>query len=287
MAVGSTTWRIEHGRGVLQTARGELQLRIDQMVRGLSDDEAVSLAGGREKDIAVGSEDMYLLGVQVPGFPERLPAAWLVDYYVRRNDLIATYERPHPDHLRVQVYWRYLHDAPRAGSGADAFVEGMHLMVSLQTDRLDRQPTVSVINQLAGDQVKCLHLADDVNPTARFQAPVTGGSIGERDAGRAVDTSGTLVHPGPSADAPLWIIRREDLGRSTVLMTLPADLVRVAFRRCGALWRHEFHLLDEHLEKGVIRRAQVVAWWVPSAGDEDWARTRFDRWCAEPPPLTT
>jgi hypothetical protein len=270
-------WRLEQGRGILQAAHDRVAVALDRIDRGLSDVDVTASTG----------EVARLLGIRIPGFPDRLPAAWLVDHYVRCDDLIATYERPHPDHLRVQVYWRYLRDEPyHAAVPADA-VEGVHLIVSLQTDRLDRQPSLSVVSQLLADEVRCLDVSTDAAFTTvpELRSGLSNSQASTSD--RSVDECDRSVHLGKLTSAPVWIIRRDDDPRSTVLMTLPADLVRATWRRAGALWQHEFHLLDEHLEKGVIRRAQVVAWWVPRAMDEPWARKWFDQWLTAAPPLTT
>ena len=95
----AATWQLEQGRGLLTVAStARPSSTLIHLTHGLTEIQAAG------RDLA----GVCLLGVQIPGFPDPLPNAWVVDQYVRRNDLIATYERPEPDHLRVQVYWRHV-----------------------------------------------------------------------------------------------------------------------------------------------------------------------------------
>jgi hypothetical protein len=273
----TTPWWLAQGRGVLQTTQQRVVVSIDQLAQGLSDIESTSRVADRG----------YLMGVRIPGFLDPLPTAWLVDHYVRHNDLIATYERPHPDHLRAQVYWRYVRDESNEPSISGVCVEGVKLIVSLQTDRLDCRPTLSVVSQLSAVQVLCRNSARDETFMTIPMLQRAGGDASAEDSVDPVDMIESPVALGTLSESPLWLIRCNEQPRSVVLMTLPADLVRSGFRRAGSRWRHEFHLLDEHLEKGVIRRAQVVAWWVPREDDEFWGLKLFRQWLATPPPLTT
>jgi hypothetical protein len=211
-----------------------------------------------------------LLGVRIPGFPATLPASWILDPYVRRGDLVATYQRPAPEHLRAQVYWCYVERLAMGQTGLAADVNGLQAIVSLQTDRLDLRATVTVSHEVPTQE--CLGPEDRL--THEFQPiPLECGS-------RTVRTK-------PSDEAPLLIVRPPQPAESLVLMAMPSDLVSLSIERSAETCCYQFQLFDEPLEKGVIRRAQLAAWFVPRDEDQAWARTLFDQFMSAPPPLTT
>ena len=130
-----------------------------------------------------------------------------------------------------------------------------------------------MISEVPTDQALCLAAPDDADNGRRSTGPRatanrrTGASLLPRAvAGAACPTCGSVHRPDDAA-------RR--FGRPSVWSAHEAQ------------WRYAFQLLDEHLEKGVIRRAQVAAWFVPRAADEFWGRKLFLQLLSAPPPLTT
>ncbi len=215
---------------------------------------------------------MHVLGVELPGFPDPVPAPWIVDQYARRRDLIATYERPAPDHLRCQVYWRYVWEEASGETDVAGRVDGVHLIVSVQTNRLDLRPTITVVSDIPTD-----HAAYLISPDQEVWTTLP-----------AIPTPQDPPAGGPAdGKAALWLVRLPRNNRSIVMMVLPNDLVAIRVTRQEPCWRYAFDLLDEHLEKGVIRRAQVAAWFVPREVDEIWARKLYLQLLTAPPPLTT
>jgi hypothetical protein len=254
-----TPWQLEQGHGHLQTSDGAAVVHIDRLADGLT------------QIIRSGStiSALRLLGVLLPGFPDPLPVSSIVDRYVRGDDLIVTYERQSPEHLRAQVYWRYVSNESSSIALTNGRAEGVHLIVSIQTDRLDLQPTLTVVSSVPTEQIL-------------FRASA------RRDRFRTIADQGDgELDLGSLCRSPMLLARLTDVDLSLVLMTLPSDLVRLRVERQGPHCRCAFELLDEHLEKGVIRRAQVAAWFVPRTTDQFWALKLFRLLLAAPPPLTT
>jgi hypothetical protein len=211
-----------------------------------------------------------LLGVTIPGFPTTLPPSWILDPYVRRGDLIATYQRPAPEQLRAQVYWRYVERTLTDQSGTAVPSNGLEAIVSLQTDRLDLRATLTVSHEVPTRE--CLGTGAR---TAREFQPIP------------LDRGSQTVRTRPSDDAPLLIVRPPQPAESLVLMAMPSDLVSLVMERSAETCRYQFQLFDEPLEKGVIRRAQLAAWFVPRDADQACALTLYDQFLSAPPPLTT
>lgn len=67
----------------------------------------------------------------------------------------------------------------------------------------------------------------------------------------------------------------------------PDDLFAVEERRTGDRYRIRATLFPERLEKGVIRRARLCGWFLPSECDLAVAVELAREFIAEPPPLTT
>jgi hypothetical protein len=67
----------------------------------------------------------------------------------------------------------------------------------------------------------------------------------------------------------------------------PDDLFAVEERRIGDRYRIRATLFPERLEKGVIRRARICGWFLPSDSDLAVAVELAREFIAEPPPLTT
>jgi hypothetical protein len=213
-----------------------------------------------------------LLGVRFRGFPDPIPPSTLVDAYVRQNDLIVTFDQVAPEHLRAQIYYRYLRDQSRSeissNSPADTQGEGLQLFLSLQTDRLDSYPQVDVVLRAPVDEV--------------LQRELLDGS-----SWRSVTQS---LEAPPRLAPPLFVLRTaQDPALSLVLMVASSDVAAWRINRPTDTNRAdvELQLFHEHLEKGVIRRGQLAVWRVPRTDDCRRAEQLHAQFLTAPPPLTT
>ena len=78
----------------------------------------------------------------------------VVDHYIRQKDLVVTYEYDQPQ-MRMQLYWRHATWRDSAGGS----LTGLCLLLSLQTNRLDSRPTVTVATEIACEKVDCFDSA--------------------------------------------------------------------------------------------------------------------------------
>ncbi len=234
-----------------ELAIGPLTARLDltHVERGLS---SVGIAGHEWLRAA-------LLSVRLPQrigndpFPPQ-------EAYVRGTDLVATYPPLAPFTIQSQIYWR-----ARQQSSLSAV--GVELIVSVQTSQLYSEPQTPISSTIPG--------AED----ALIWAPG--------------DQPGLLV---PTAlPRTLAAARREEgivacgipgTNHVYVEMIHPSDLDVMHIEATDGAVRVSAQVFQEHLEKGVIRRARVCGWFVPAA---DW-QSRADRLReslqSEPPPLT-
>ena len=72
-----------------------------------------------------------------------------------------------------------------------------------------------------------------------------------------------------------------------VEMVHPSDLDAMNVESASDGVRISAQVIREHLEKGVIRRARVCGWFVPATQWQRTARSLYDSYRSEPPPLTT
>jgi hypothetical protein len=167
-----------------------------------------------------------------PGLQNK--SAPLEDLYVRGRELKAVFG-PAPNWpFRAQVDWRSItpESSPRTLAALD-------LVVSMQTDLLDAQPSVDVVS--------CL----DVAP------------IGLRTQGRSrlhVMAGDAVSHPGHSdvTDCNLILIRPAAVSWSMAMMNhpdTPAELHTESSR--DRMCRVVYRLFSDRLEKGVMLRACV------------------------------
>jgi len=226
----------------------------------------------------LGLHELRIRGAAVDG--ELLAASWLAaddappissaadrsadwpmevaDAYVRGSDLVATYQR-HPDWpFTPQIYWR-AEPTGWPGSGdnrrsaaADEppSIAALSLLVSVQTDVLDSHPRIRITTRLAADEVV---------------------RIGPRDA---------------MADCLLWRLPGGEVSYAEIA---PAGDVRdLSVESAGAgMWRAQWDLFADFLEKGVIRRARLQSVFLPRARDEERAAACIRAVQQRPLPLTT
>lgn len=214
-------------------------------------------------------EHLTLFGTFVPRLLDPIPAEMLVDSYVRQGDLIVTYAPTQMTELHSQIYWRNVTN----GSAV-----GLHWVLSVLTPRLDGKPCIHLRHKLGEKQGSIA-----VAPARGVERELTEGyQVELRESAVARD--------GVSSSRPLLIYRPANIATSIVLMSYPNDVVRfeVAERESkSAQYEADFEMLDEHLEKGVIRRIQAAAWFVPREADHAEADRLYDDFLRCPPPLTT
>lgn len=182
------------------------------------------------------------------------------DYWLRDPDITAVYEPADPRQLRATALWRqYACDATIAARDT---VAAWELIASAQTSLLDSDPAVSVVADIAADEVRWLTAASRsacwsiLTPAATLPAQATA-VLAMRSTGSAV-----LLAPHPD-DAP----------------------------RLDATWeqgrlRLAWQLFSRHLEKGVLLRSRLIAACGPAA-DTTWTERLLADFHATPPPLST
>lgn len=172
----------------------------------------------------------------------------VAEAYLRDCDLVATYAPLPPFTVQPQLYWRLrTSEAHRA--------VGVELIISVQTSLLFSEPqtTVSCGFPPLGDETAEHSLVED----------------------ELADSPGLLAVPTIHPDYVL------------VQIIHPADFHSVERQRRPDRSLHcRTQLFQEHLEKGVIRRARIWSWLLPS---DNWRATAGDLSVlvgSEPPPLT-
>ena len=268
------TWHLSGNTARCDTGGWQAEFQFAQPRRGL---HRLSSSDGTPMFEA----EEQLLGIDVAGFADPIPETQRGEHYVRQCDLVVSYEHPEPDHMRQQVDWRILDGLSDIGSDTDTNIDsatsktdkfgqsqparrchGAQLLVSLSTNRLDGRPKMAVVSRMFADEVLSLAASAAADSDALSDLP--------RAAGHSV-----------------VMFRRDGSKWSWVHLAYPSDLVRVELTSsdtgaCELVYR----LLDEHLEKGVIRRVQLAVWRVPREDDRRLARLLFQRFVTSPPPIS-
>jgi hypothetical protein len=181
------------------------------------------------------------------------------DAYVRGGDLVATYSPASNWPYAPCIYWRV--------EARDAALAAISLLVSIQTDLLDTHPLVRVSSQLAADEVLQL-------------------SEGENDKMKAVAVKGRLTfRPASSASGLVWRLPGGKI--SYAEFAEPNDFRQLVVEHADGVCRSEWELFAEFLEKGVIRRAQLHAAFLPRENDISMAAELCRGLSSRPLPLTT
>ena len=86
---------------------------------------------------------------------------------------------------------------------------------------------------------------------------------------------------------PMLVFRPADVAGSYVEMAYPSDVVEFSTEQVERQrLESRFRLLCQHLEKGVIRRLRVSAWFVERDADFQGAKQLFQQLVESAPPLT-
>jgi hypothetical protein len=193
-------------------------------------------------------------------------AAWsagLADAYVRGGDLVATYEPANDWPYAPTIYWHAEQTARHGGLAT------LSLLVSIQTNLLDTHPRVCVATELPAQEVLQLSM--------RGSGKLNASAVDAKQRTIASDSATTGV---------LW---RLPGGQVSYVEIAEANDFRqlVIARNDGGVWRSDWELFAEFLEKGVIRRARLQAAFLPSANDVALAAELCRSLESRPLPLTT
>lgn len=252
-------WRLNNSHAELNAGPWNLQIDLDDPAAGIR----VARAGASH------AGEARLLGVYCAG-TRRSPGR-IVDRYARDADLVVTYDAEADQPIRVQVYWS-------AARLALPEVEGLQLdlLVSVQTDRLDIAALVEAESQIANVDLWRGRGRQGNTADLSFE-PVTG--IATRiDGGASIPcvlAATEAAATGVPSPFPTYI---EAAPPSDQLGAEVANQAGVAtFRR---------RLLDEGMEKGVIRRVRVRGWLIDGRFNPEWARLLCQGLSTEKLPLT-
>jgi len=248
----TSSWQLDDDQARLAIGRLTARLDLNAPERGLH-------------QIAIDEQpfDGHLLAVQF------LPTAGapLVDFYVRGDDLVATYGQTEELAYRPQVYWRAAQpQQPRTHAALDVHV-------SVQTSLLDSQPVVRVTSRLPVTD------AWRLDGSGQFVPALAEGSATKR------------LTPDDGPGCVLYRLEDGGAGRplSYAEMVYPSDFVELTVQRSGDgnTVQAAHRLFAAFLEKGVIRRARLRG--VLLDRDEDLGTTAewYGRMASERLPLTT
>jgi hypothetical protein len=185
--------------------------------------------------------------------------AQIADSYVRGDDLVVTYAETRETKLRLAVYWRYVPGESAATNDATA----IEAQVSVQTSRLDIDPSAWVRSSLPAAQVKQL-VGDELLDFSKAQ--------------KAASTSAL----------PCYVLENPGEKWAYAEMVHPAefDVPEVATGEGQTTLTH--HLFSGTLEKGVILRCRIRgAFLAGGDGLEERAADAYRHFRAARLPLTT
>jgi len=188
----------------------------------------------------------------------------LQESYVRGVDLVTSHGAASGHSLDTQVYWRSIEHA-------DLGAAGVELIVSVRTELSQADSCL-----FFGSELSCRELMQAVAPDARgFQSCRVPSAFAEQSVHR--EGVGLFIH------------RLNGNAVSYVEMVHPADFSSAQFAVGGETAQcvqSRFHLFEERLERGVIRRARARGLLCPREGDEMVAREGYLRLLASEWPLT-
>jgi hypothetical protein len=176
------------------------------------------------------------------------------DHWLRGTDVTAVYEPADRRQLRATAMWRQ--------HACDATIAAWELIASAQTSLLDSDPAVSVVADIAADEVRWLAAAS-------------------RSAGWSTLTPAATLPAQATA-----VLAMRSTGSAVLLAPHPDDAPRLNANWEQGRLRLAWGLFTRHLEKGVLLRSRVIAACGP-ASDTTWAERLLADFHAAPPPLST
>ena len=244
----------------------------EYVVRWDSKDLVVALdtknpTGGVNSISALGSHLIGACILQLHPPQENDGFAAVHEPYARGKDVVASYAATASDAVRSQAYWRYQQFRLEHGLAV-----GIELIVSVQTNLLDSDPSVLVVTTIRCDEVWGCSDMD----RSQFE-PLS--LVAQRPLDWTAEVARTvhLFRP-PDVDVSyVEIVHEQDFRAAQ--MELSANAPRTI--RCKTT------LFNERLEKGVIRRGRVWGMFVPRRNDFRSAVACAQQVAAARPPLTT
>jgi len=288
-------WRFENKQALLLNPSWTLELDVESPDAGLGD---LAIGGPCPEQAPVFQRfGAKLLQIQSP-YQDSIGRPVCESAYVRGADLVATYRMSNSHEICWQVYWRELVAEENA-------IGGIELIVSVQTDLLDSDPRLYVGSHFAA--VELLKIAPGTSQHAcsvdigsgceeTGRAPGRGdedtaSAEGRELPGQVSSPSRSIARPTfASLDPPGALLARPPQASFSYLELIhPADFSAVEVTGDGAeppTFASRFHLFDDHLEKGVIRRARLRAVVLPRADDIAMATACYHSFLQSAIPLT-
>jgi hypothetical protein len=199
----------------------------------------------------------------------------VIDFFARGNDLVAIYSETAEHPFRAQIYWRIVPSAITQSSGrsldrATRSIAALELILSIQTNLLDADPTLTVetnlaaiqVSQLVDSQTECLtdlHVAD--SPAVL----------------------------SPACGLGCFHFRLTDSPLAYTEIVHPADFHRSTLERSAAdsnAFRLSHQLFAQRLEKGVILRSRIRGFFTPNDADPGLIALAYQDFATSDPPLT-
>jgi hypothetical protein len=195
----------------------------------------------------------HTLAMQLSKPPTNEPEKQLTAY-TRESDLIATYGKQANQANHAEFMWRYMTSTNETQSRV-----GVEVVATLQTDEL-YQPAILT-----------------------SQTALTSGNIS------TYSPDGTWIDSETNASTAnaIAILCHFSNGASYLEIAHPMDAHGFRLDRSGESTRWEFLLLDQEIEKGVIRRARIQGWWCSEPLTRDAASELIAILANSPLPLTT
>jgi hypothetical protein len=199
----------------------------------------------------------------------------VVDFFARGNDLVAIYSETAEHPFRAQIYWRSVPSAITQGSGrsldrATESFAALELILSIQTNLLDADPTLTVETELSAIQVS--HLVD---------------SQTERLTDLQIADSPVVLSPADGLGC--FHFRLADSPLAYTEMVHPADFHRSTLERSAAdsnALRLTHQLFAQRLEKGVILRSRIRGFFMPAETEPAVLVRAYQDFATSDPPLT-
>ena len=174
--------------------------------------------------------------------------------YTRDHDLIATYGKQANQANHAEFMWRYMTSSNKTQSSV-----GVEIVATLQTDQLYQPARLT------------------------SQTSLTSGNISTySSAGTWSDTDADVATANTTA-----ILCHFNNGASYLEIAHPMDAQGFTLDCSVESTRWKFLLLDQEIEKGVIRRARIQGWWCSEHLTRDAASELIALLANSPLPLTT
>ncbi|MBT4694896.1 MAG: hypothetical protein HOB73_16290 [Planctomycetaceae bacterium] len=177
-----------------------------------------------------------------------------VTAHTRERDLIATYDTQANQANHAEIMWRYMTSTNETSSKV-----GVEVVTTLQTNELYQPAILTSQTALTADNFF------------------------------TYSPEGTWFNNEANAPTPntIAILCHFSNGASYLEIAHPMDAQGFTLNCSGESTGWEFLLLDQKIEKGVIRRARIQGWWCSESLTQDAASELIANLESSPLPLTT